>query len=271
MGGNKDALDPRRQVLQQAVVQDRRRVGAASLGAAAGAGRPVLGVRSHGGRGAAAVRVGPRSDAEGDLGDGRGRRQRRRPGRVRLPAKPRRGASLGTPGAGRKREQDARLPFSGAGLPELDRRLLGSARRHVFPDLVVLQGDHPRAIFPKPQVIGSRDSSLTLRTKGEERIGREERLRHLRAERHDACARGGRGGEARGEGGRVLQRRSEGSGRGRGKGEEDTRGCGGDGGDQRGLCVAAAAAVVRLGERERKGKKRVSREAWAWEAWARLK
>ena len=67
-----------------------------------------------------------------------------------------------------------------------------------------------------------------------------------------------------------MQRRSEGSGRGRGKGEEDTRGCGGDGGDQRGLCVAAAA-VVRLGERERKGKKRVSREAWAWEAWARLK
>ena len=220
----KNALDPRRQVLEQAVVQDRRRVRAPPLRAATGARRPVLGVRSDGRRRAAAVRVGSRGDADGDLGDGRGRRQRRRPERVRLPPKPRRGVSLGPAGAGRERKQDARLPFPGAGLPELDRRLLGSACWHVFPNLLVAQGDHPGAIFPKPQLVGSRDIGGTARAKGEECIGGVERFRDLGREGRDSRARGGRGGEARGDGSRVL-RGSEGEGRGRCKGEKGARRC----------------------------------------------
>ena len=103
------------------------------------------------------MRVGSRGDADGDLGDGRGRRQRRRPERVRLPPKPRRGVSLGPAGAGRERKQDARLPFPGAGLPELDRRLLGSACSRGDRLDQLGRRDDPRAIFPKPQLVSSRD------------------------------------------------------------------------------------------------------------------
>ena len=101
------------------------------------------------------MRVGSRGDADGDLGDGRGRRQRRRPERVRLPPKPRRGVSLGPAGAGRERKQDARLPFPGAGLPELDAGLFRSARGDRLDQLG--RRDDPRAIFPKPQLVSSRD------------------------------------------------------------------------------------------------------------------
>ena len=252
--GEKNALDPRRQILEQAVVQDRRRVRASSQ-AAAGARRPVLGIRSHGRRRAAAVRVGSRHDADRDLGDGRGRRQRRRPERVRLPPEPRRGTPFGPAGAGREREQDARLPLPGAGLPELDRRLLGGARRHVFRDLLVGQGDHAGAHLPEPQLVGSRDILGAVRAEGEERVGRVEGLGDLARQGRDPRARGGRGGQPGRDGGRASRGGDGVAGPGREEDEQGPRGCGDGGGDQRGLCEAAAAAAFAwLREKERAGR-----------------